>query len=154
MAEIVVIGAGIAGSTASLLLARDGHSVTVLDRDAGQTRVYEVSAIGYGTATLPYDLPNAVISRNRREFSLFCSEADRKRNRMPEPSAVIIWLLIGLTWAGSAWVYQYCSRWRQWKLQPLAAVAAGQEVLEAREQQIVEAELQRDGGVKTEDLND
>ncbi|MDH3681090.1 MAG: FAD-dependent oxidoreductase [Acidimicrobiia bacterium] len=35
MAEIVVIGAGIGGSAAALLLARDGHSVTVLERDGG-----------------------------------------------------------------------------------------------------------------------
>ncbi len=35
MAEVVVIGAGIGGSAAALLLARDGHSVTVLDRDPG-----------------------------------------------------------------------------------------------------------------------
>jgi 2-polyprenyl-6-methoxyphenol hydroxylase-like FAD-dependent oxidoreductase len=34
MARIVVLGAGICGLTASLLLARDGHDVTVLERDA------------------------------------------------------------------------------------------------------------------------
>lgn len=35
MAEIVVIGAGIAGTATALLLAREGHSVTMLDRDPG-----------------------------------------------------------------------------------------------------------------------
>ena len=33
MAAVVVIGAGMAGSTAALLLANDGHDVTVLERD-------------------------------------------------------------------------------------------------------------------------
>jgi flavin-dependent dehydrogenase len=33
MARVVVIGAGMAGSTAALLLANDGHDVTVLERD-------------------------------------------------------------------------------------------------------------------------
>lgn len=33
MARIVVIGAGIGGTAAALLLARDGHQVTVLERD-------------------------------------------------------------------------------------------------------------------------
>lgn len=56
MAEIVVIGAGIAGSTAALLLARDGHSVTVLDRDAGP---------------LPVDVDDAWSSWNRRAVGQF-----------------------------------------------------------------------------------
>ena len=33
MAEIVVAGAGIGGLTAAMLLAKDGHTVTVLERD-------------------------------------------------------------------------------------------------------------------------
>src|ERR1700730_11169877 len=33
MARIVVTGAGISGLTTSMLLARDGHQVTVLERD-------------------------------------------------------------------------------------------------------------------------
>src|SRR5688572_19791646 len=33
MAEIVVVGAGITGLTSAMLLARDGHHVTVLERD-------------------------------------------------------------------------------------------------------------------------
>jgi 2-polyprenyl-6-methoxyphenol hydroxylase-like FAD-dependent oxidoreductase len=34
VAEILVIGGGMAGQTAAMLLAKDGHSVTVLERDA------------------------------------------------------------------------------------------------------------------------
>lgn len=34
MARIVVVGAGLTGTAAALLLARDGHRVTVLERDA------------------------------------------------------------------------------------------------------------------------
>jgi glycine/D-amino acid oxidase-like deaminating enzyme len=34
MAEVLVIGGGICGLATALLLARDGHAVTVLERDA------------------------------------------------------------------------------------------------------------------------
>ena len=33
MARIVVAGSGICGMAAALMLARDGHEVTVIDRD-------------------------------------------------------------------------------------------------------------------------
>lgn len=56
MAEIVVIGAGIAGSAAALLLTRDGHSVTLLDRDDGP---------------LPIDVEDAWDSWSRRAVSQF-----------------------------------------------------------------------------------
>ena len=35
MAQVVVAGAGMVGSAAAMLLARDGHQVTVVDRDGG-----------------------------------------------------------------------------------------------------------------------
>jgi 2-polyprenyl-6-methoxyphenol hydroxylase-like FAD-dependent oxidoreductase len=38
MAQIVVIGSGLAGLTAGMLLARDGHQVTVTERDAAGPR--------------------------------------------------------------------------------------------------------------------
>ena len=34
MSEILVVGGGMAGQTAAMLLAKDGHAVTVLERDA------------------------------------------------------------------------------------------------------------------------
>ncbi len=56
MAEITIIGAGIAGSAAGLLLARDGHSVTVLERDPGP---------------LPADVDEAWDSWDRRAVNQF-----------------------------------------------------------------------------------
>ena len=38
MARIVVLGAGICGMATAILLARDGHDVTVLERDAEPVR--------------------------------------------------------------------------------------------------------------------
>ena len=38
MAQIVVIGGGLVGLTAGMLLARDGHQVTVTERDAAGPR--------------------------------------------------------------------------------------------------------------------
>ena len=35
MAEILVLGAGLCGLSTAMLLARDGHQVTVLERDPG-----------------------------------------------------------------------------------------------------------------------
>jgi len=34
MSRIIVLGAGICGTAAALILQRDGHDVTVLERDA------------------------------------------------------------------------------------------------------------------------
>ena len=36
MTQIIVIGAGLTGLTTALLLSRDGHAVTVLERDAAE----------------------------------------------------------------------------------------------------------------------
>ena len=56
MAEIIVVGAGMTGSMAGLLLTRDGHSVTVLDRDPGP---------------LPRSVDEAWESWNRRSIGQF-----------------------------------------------------------------------------------
>ena len=39
MAKIIVAGGGICGSAAALMLARDGHDVTLLERDDGPVPV-------------------------------------------------------------------------------------------------------------------
>jgi 2-polyprenyl-6-methoxyphenol hydroxylase-like FAD-dependent oxidoreductase len=36
MARVVITGAGLTGLSTAMLLARDGHDVTVLERDAAQ----------------------------------------------------------------------------------------------------------------------
>ena len=56
MAEIIVVGSGVVGSAVGLLLARDGHSVTVLDRDPGP---------------VPSDVDDAWRSWERRGVSQF-----------------------------------------------------------------------------------
>ena len=73
MAEIVVIGAGVGGTAAALMLARDGHSVTLLDRDAGPlpSGVDEAweswNRRGVGQFRMPHILLN-------RGMSILCEE--------------------------------------------------------------------------------
>ncbi len=97
----------------------------------GQINVYEVSAVGYSGATLHFDLYDTVVSKNRSVFAPFSHDADAEANIIPEPASYLVWLLIGLTWAGSAWVYQYRSRWRQ-RERNRVALAADQGSLNLR----------------------
>lgn len=50
------------------------------------------------------------------------AEASEKIELMlaPEPPAGLVWVLLGLTFAGSAWMYQYLRRWEQWDQEELA----------------------------------
>jgi len=43
MARVVVIGSGVVGSCAAMMLARDGHDVTVVERDAASPPEPEVA---------------------------------------------------------------------------------------------------------------
>ena len=40
MPRITVLGAGVCGLAAAMLLARDGHDVTVLERDPAPSRTH------------------------------------------------------------------------------------------------------------------
>jgi hypothetical protein len=33
----------------------------------------------------------------------------------PEPASLIVWFVIGLSWAGAAWRHQYRRRWQKWQ---------------------------------------
>ena len=53
----------------------------------------------------------------------------------PEPLSLVVWLLIGLTWAGSAWVYRMMSRGREWEQEEMLALATCEGSLDLRGQQ-------------------
>jgi hypothetical protein len=80
-------------------------------QNAGQINVYEVSALGFSGATLHFDLYNTIAGKNHCKFAPFSHDADGEANIIPEPASLIVWCLIGLTWAGSAWTYR--SRFRR-----------------------------------------
>jgi flavin-dependent dehydrogenase len=67
--SVYVVGAGVAGLTAALILARQGYPVTVVERDpfdAGEA----LDAPGWPRAGIPHFLqPHAFIPRGRRELA-------------------------------------------------------------------------------------
>src|SRR5258705_10499651 len=66
--SVVVLGAGVAGLAASLALARDGHSVTLVERDP--FRVGEpLDALDWERKGIPhFQQPHAFTPRGRKEM--------------------------------------------------------------------------------------
>jgi len=83
----------------------------------GQINVYDVSVINGSGATLHFDLYDTIVSKNKAQakFAPFSHDADAEANIIPEPASFIVWFLIGLSWAGSAWTHQYRRRWQKWQ---------------------------------------
>ena len=66
--HVAVLGGGIAGLSTSLLLARDGHRVTLLERDPVLASTPE-EALGWGREGIPHYLqPHHFIPRGRSEL--------------------------------------------------------------------------------------
>lgn len=40
---------------------------------------------------------------------------------VPEPASFVVWFLVGLSWAGSAWTHRYRRRWQKWQQEEAAA---------------------------------
>lgn len=47
-------------------------------------------------------------------LDVLCTGREQIR-RVPEPSAGLLWVLMAITWAGSAWMYQHFRRWQAWE---------------------------------------
>ena len=67
--SVVVMGGGVAGLAAAVLLAREGHRVTLIERDSLQSGGEAESAPGWARAGIPHFLqPHAFIPRGRSEL--------------------------------------------------------------------------------------
>ncbi|MGN6472039.1 MAG: FAD-dependent oxidoreductase, partial [Mycobacteriales bacterium] len=66
--SVIVLGGGVAGLSAAILLARDGHRVTLVERDPVDSSD-AVAAFGWPRAGIPHFLqPHALIPRGRSEL--------------------------------------------------------------------------------------
>jgi 2-polyprenyl-6-methoxyphenol hydroxylase-like FAD-dependent oxidoreductase len=66
MAQIVVVGGGFGGLTTALLLAHDGHHVTVLERDAATPTAPEAAFTSWERRGVPqFRLPHVLVPRVR-----------------------------------------------------------------------------------------
>ncbi len=73
--QVVVLGAGFAGLATSLLLARDGHRVTLLERDPVRASGPE-DAFAWGREGVPHFLqPHQFIPRGRNELMAHWADA-------------------------------------------------------------------------------
>ena len=95
---------------------------------SGQINAYEVTAFAAGVpvpsgTVLHFDLYDNVQTKNKVKatFAPFSHDADAEAHIIPEPASFVVWFLIGLSWAGSAWRYQYRRRWKKWQQEEAAA---------------------------------
>ena len=64
MANIVVVGGGICGTAAALVLARDGHDVTVLERDPDPVPDSPEAAWAWNRRSVAqFRMPHVMLSR-------------------------------------------------------------------------------------------
>jgi hypothetical protein len=102
-----------------------GAFPTDLVADAGQINVYEVSVTGGTGAELHFRLYGATDGQEKgatdgQEKIACLSAPDVEVFLCPEPPTAFVWCLLGLTFAGSAWMYHYLSRGREREVQELA----------------------------------
>jgi hypothetical protein len=95
-----------------------GGFPTDLAPEAGQINVYEVSVVGGSRARLHFQLYGT--TGGSAKIAACASRPNVDVFLAPEPAGFFVWGLLGLTFAGSAWMYQYLSRWRELRAQELA----------------------------------
>ncbi|MHC4402256.1 MAG: choice-of-anchor N protein [Planctomycetota bacterium] len=90
----------------------DASLPTDVVAEVSHVSVYDLTLVGGHGARLHFDLYG---SARDQESGVFSSEATVELLVAPEPASWFVWCILGLTWAGSAWMYQYWSRWRRWE---------------------------------------
>ena len=81
MARIVIIGGGFGGLTAALLLARDSHQVTVLERDPDEPPTPAAAFDGWSRRGVPqFRLPHVFLPRVREIYD----------DELPDVSAALV----------------------------------------------------------------
>ena len=88
MAQIVVTGGGVAGLAAAMLLAEDGHEVTLLERDAAEppapTEAWEAWE---RRGVNQFRLLHFFMPRFRIDARAGAAPGDPRRSRRPAPCA-------------------------------------------------------------------
>jgi len=91
MARIVVIGGGFGGLTTALLLGRDGHQVTVLERDPDEPGEPAAAFDRWARRGVPqFRLPHVFIPRSARSSTTSCRTSTTP-SPPPAPTARTAW---------------------------------------------------------------